>query len=78
MGAQVLTREVQIQGVMYTPTNAFVQAHLNDFAKTVKQPLFRQHVWKPCDFNPNVKTIWTSPDEKCHWSLIISMVLQNL
>ena len=35
-GAQVLTRDAQIQGVMFTSNNALVPANLNVFAKALK------------------------------------------
>ena len=56
--------------------HALVPANLNNFAKTIK-PLFRLHVWKPRDSNPNVKNSWAHAGGKCHWTLLISMVLQN-
>ena len=53
-GAQVLTRDAQIQGVMFTSNNALVPANLNVFCESTQNPFGRQHFGKPRDFNTSV------------------------
>ena len=70
MDAQVLKREVQIQGVICTSQMHWSQLICMILRKPSKT-LDRQHCWKPRDFNPNVKSKWDQDGRK------MSLVLAN-